>query len=181
MHDGWDVDLNLQVEHVIRCDTFGDLKEILLSATVEIIDQEATRVPVVLCPVEHFELDKSCLTSLHRGVVLILRAVRLLWHMLNVCQVLDIDSFLGSEDVREPVAPVLLGWNASKLDIVLEAHHVLLFLFYEASLAFLLLYPRLLFVLLGGFLRVFHVWLIVVQLDQILLSQLPFDRSFREL
>lgn len=111
---------------MIRSDTLGDLKKVFLSATVKIIDKEAARVPVILCTIEHFELNESCLTSLHSGVVLIFGAVRLLWNMLNVCQVLDIDSFLGSKNIREPVAPVLFGWNPSELDVVLKAHHVLL-------------------------------------------------------
>ena len=97
MHDRWDVDLNLKVEHVIARNRLADFKEVFLATTIEVIDKETARIPIVLGLVEYFELDESCLSCLHCRMILILGALLLLGYMLDVGQILDRDSTLGTE------------------------------------------------------------------------------------
>ena len=63
---------------------FTDLEEILLAATIVIVDEEASRIPVVLRVIKYFELDEGCLACLHSRVVLVLRDTILLRNMLHV-------------------------------------------------------------------------------------------------
>ena len=84
LDDSGNVDLNLEVEHVVGSHALGDLEKVFLAPAIKIIDQEATRIPVVFCSVEDLELDEGRLACLHCRVVLAFRTVLLLWHMLNV-------------------------------------------------------------------------------------------------
>ena len=117
---------------------FTDLEEILLAATIVIVDEEAARIPVILRTIEHFELDKGCLAGLHCGVILILRTVLLLGDVLDDSQILDRGSTLASKEAREPATPVSLLIDLGKLDVVLEADSVLLHLFLQLLLLMLL-------------------------------------------
>ena len=74
-------------------------------------------------------------------MVLIFRTIFLLWYVLNVSQILDIDSPLTTKQLRKPRAPLSFGWDPSQLDIVFEADCVLLTLLHNAPLAFLCLNP----------------------------------------
>ena len=179
LHDGRNVNLDLEVEHVVRSHTLGDLEEVLLPPAVEIVDQEAARVPIILRPVKDFELDESGLTGLHRRVVLVLRTIFLLRHVLDVRQILDVDSLFLAEHGGEPRAPVFLGRDPRQLNIVLEAHHVLLPFLHDSvllllsldpsHLAGLLLHPEFLLLLDLLLVEVGHV---VLQLHELLfLSQ----------
>ncbi len=84
-----DVNLNLQEEHVVTLDRLANLEEVFLAATVVVIDQETSWIPIVLCPIEDLELDEGNLTCLHGRCVLILTAVLLLRDMLNSGQILQ--------------------------------------------------------------------------------------------
>ena len=141
LHDSWNVNLDLEVEHVVRSHTLRDLKEVLLPPAVEIVDQETARVPIILRPIEDFELDESGLASLHRRVVLVLRTIFLLRHVLDVRQILDVNSLFLAEHGGEPRAPVFLGRDPRQLNIVLEAHHILLPFLHNSVLLLLSLDP----------------------------------------
>ena len=84
LHDCGNEDLNLEIEHVVLRDGLADLKEILLPPAIVIVNQEAARVPVVICVIENFELDERCLACLHSRVVLILGDSILLRNVLYV-------------------------------------------------------------------------------------------------
>lgn len=79
-----DEDLHLEEEHVAAGDGLGNLKEILLSTTVVVINEEAARVPVIFRIVEHFELHEGGLAGLHA------RHVSILWHVLLLGNVLHV-------------------------------------------------------------------------------------------
>ena len=79
----WDVNLNFKVEHLVLRNSLAYFKEVFLLATSIVIYQKAAGVPVVLRFIEHLELDESCLTSLHCGMIFILRTVLLLRHVFT--------------------------------------------------------------------------------------------------
>lgn len=125
---------------VVR-DRFADFKEILLSSAIVVIDQETARVPVIVRVVEHFKLDKCCLTCLHCRVILISWSVLLLWNMLNFCQILDRRPLVSSKHSTNPSAPSRLFFgDARKFDVVLEAHVVLFALFVHLACLHLLVF-----------------------------------------
>ena len=51
--------LNFEEEHQLPRDSFFDLKEVFLVSTLEVINKEATCIPVYLCQIENFELDEE--------------------------------------------------------------------------------------------------------------------------
>ena len=122
---------------MVRSHALGDLEKVFLTPTIKIIDEEATRIPVVLSSVEDFELDEGGLASLHRRVVLTFRTVLLFWHMLDVRQILNVHALLGAKHGGEPGAPVFFGRDPRQLNIVLEADHVLLSFLHNAALPLL--------------------------------------------
>ena len=172
--------MDFEVEHVVFRHRFADLEEVFLPATFKVINQEAARVPIVLRPVEDFELDVGVLACLDRRGILLPRAVLLLWHMLHICQVLNRAALPRPEHVGQPGAPLLfLFRNFGHLYVVLEADRILLLLPENAALllAFLLLrmsfHQRLLNFLI---IVLINLWLPVVQLDQVFLSEPPWHR-----
>lgn len=68
------VNLNLEKEHNVLGDSLGDFKEIFLQPVLEVIDEEAPCVPVVVRPVKDLKLDVGSLTCLHLCVELVLGA-----------------------------------------------------------------------------------------------------------
>lgn len=102
MDDGWDVDLYLQVEHVIPCHGLADLEEILLSAAIEIINEEAARVPIIVRVIEYLELDEGRLASLYCSAVLVFGTTFLVRYVLNLCQVFDRSALLCTKHPRQP-------------------------------------------------------------------------------
>lgn len=84
MHDGRNENLDLQVEHVVLRHRLADFKKVLLAPSIVIVDEEASRIPVVLRVIKYFELDEGCLACLHSCVILVLRDTILLWNMLHV-------------------------------------------------------------------------------------------------
>ena len=79
----WDVNLYFKVEHLVPCNGLAYFKKVFLLATSKVIYQKAAGVPVVFRFIENLELDESCLTSLHCGMIFILRTVLLLWHVFT--------------------------------------------------------------------------------------------------
>ena len=79
----WDVNLYFKVEHLVLRNSLAYFKKVFLLATSIVIYQKAAGVPVVLRFIEHLELDESCLTSLHCGMIFILRTVLLLRHVFT--------------------------------------------------------------------------------------------------
>lgn len=101
---------------MVRLDSFSQLEEVFMAATIEVVDQVATRIPVILCTVKHLELDKGGLTCLHCGVILVSRISLLFWEMLNLSKSFHWICFF-SEEGRNPIAEasILLFLNFSKL------------------------------------------------------------------
>ena len=147
-----------------------------MTPAIKIIDEEATRIPVVFCSVKDFELDEGGLACLHRCVVLTFRTVLLFGYVLNVRQILDVHALLGAKHGGEPGAPVFLGRDPRQLNIVLEADHVLLSFLHNAALpllsfnsfglAGLLLYGELLLLFQ---LFIVQIRLVVFQLNKLFL------------
>ena len=84
MHDGWNENLNLKIEHMVLCHRLADFKKVLLAPSVVIVDQEAARIPVVFCVIEDFELNEGSLAGLNCCVILILWDSILLWYMFHM-------------------------------------------------------------------------------------------------
>lgn len=97
LDDGWNEDLDLQVEHMVTGHRLANFVKVLLAATVVIVDQETSRVPTILRMIEHFKLDKSCLACLHCGVILVSFDAFLLRDVLNVGQIFDRSSTAPSK------------------------------------------------------------------------------------
>jgi len=74
---------------VVARNRLAYLKKGFMSTTLEVVNKETTRVPVVLSVIKNFELDEGSLPSLYCCMVLILWAVILFRYMLYVCQVFD--------------------------------------------------------------------------------------------
>ena len=69
---------------MIRLYDFSQLEKILVETTLEIVDQVASWIPVVLRSIEYFELDESRLACLHCSVVFISRMVLLRGEVFNL-------------------------------------------------------------------------------------------------
>lgn len=104
------VDLNLQEEHNILGDALGDFEEVFLLPLLEVIDEEAARVPIIVRPIEHLELDVGGLTGLHLCMELVLGARCLLGDVSHTRQILQSNSLFFHENVGLEGAPFsLLG------------------------------------------------------------------------
>ena len=103
MYDRWNIDLDLQVEHVISHHSFWDIEKVLLFSTIIVVDEHATSVPVILSVVENLELDARGLARFHACVVLLSIDVFLLGHVLHISKVLDRDALrLPAKDTAPP-------------------------------------------------------------------------------
>ena len=154
---------------------FTDLEEVLLPTTIVVVDQEAASIPVVLRAIKHLELDEGCLTSLHCCVVLILRTVLLFGDMLNHRQILNGSPILASEKAGEPASPVSLLIYLGQLDIVLEAHCVLLHLLLKLLLLMLLALMSVFSVRVIVRLVECRCWIVVLKLNQFFLFRFRLD------
>ena len=82
---------------MVRLDYFPQFEEILMKTTLEVINQVATRIPIILRTVEYLELDECRLASLHCSVVFISWISFLLWDMLDLSKSLHWILFFGEE------------------------------------------------------------------------------------
>ena len=71
---------------MLLLDHFPELKEVFMQATLKIVNEIASRVPIVRCLVEDFELNECSLACLDRGVVLISWVAFLLWTVFYCCK-----------------------------------------------------------------------------------------------
>lgn len=89
LNNSRNINLDLQVEHMVASHRLANFEEVLLTTTIEVINQEAAWVPIVLCLIKYFELNESGLSSLYTCIILILGYANLLRHVLSMRQVLD--------------------------------------------------------------------------------------------
>jgi len=138
----------------------ANFEEVFLSSSLEIVNQEAAWVPIILRLVKDLELDISRLPSLYSELVLVRGAAFLLRYMLDMRQVLDRDASLGTEHSREPSSPIFLWRNARQFYVVFETDCVLLALSLDL--------PCFSLRIMSIFFPVFFVFgLIIVELDKI--------------
>ena len=69
---------------MIALDRLADLKEVLLTTPIVVINKKATRVPLVFSVVEHLKLDECGLSCLHSCMVDVFWHIDLLGDVLNV-------------------------------------------------------------------------------------------------
>ena len=113
---------------MIRLYDFSQLEKILVEATLEIVDQVASWIPVVLRTIKYFELDESRLACLHCSVVFIPRMVLLRREVFNMGKCFY-RILLLSKERRNPAAKAsALLFHLGQFYFVLELHPVLLFL-----------------------------------------------------
>ena len=72
----------------------ADFKKVLLPSTLEVVDEETARVPVVLSFVKYLELDEGGLPGLDCRSVLVLQTAFLFRNVLCMCQVFDRRTFI---------------------------------------------------------------------------------------
>ena len=123
---------------MVRLYDFPYLEKGLVEASLKVVYQVAALVPVVLSPVEHFELDVGSLASLHCNLELILGHSFLLWHVLY-CSERSHRIILFGEKGTDPRAETGLLLHFGDPHPILELHLVLLC--FLLTLSLLLLCP----------------------------------------
>jgi hypothetical protein len=83
----WDVYLNFEEKHDVARYGSWEFKVVFWTSIQEIIYKVATRIPIILRPIKHFELNEGCLTRHHCRVILVFWKVGLRWNVCYVCQV----------------------------------------------------------------------------------------------
>ena len=97
-----------------------------------VVDKVTAWIPFILCAIENFELNKSCLARLHSRVILVFWAAWLRWNVCHICQVFSGNPSFCLEDVRHLSSPVFPLRHPCQLNVVVEVNLVF-FAFFQYS------------------------------------------------